>query len=54
MCDGGDDCCGSGNKCFEGEGDCDHDSDCAPGLVCGENNCKGPNFDSADDCCEKG
>ena len=54
-CDGGDDCCGSGDyKCLEGEGDCDSDSDCATGLFCGTNNCQGPNFDSGDDCCLKG
>ena len=54
-CDGGDDCCGSGNyKCLAGEGDCDSDSDCASGLFCGTNNCQGPNFDSGDDCCIKG
>merc|ERR1712226_1739446 len=54
-CDGGDACCSGGNyKCLEGEGDCDSDSDCAPGLFCGTNNCQGPNFDSGDDCCIKG
>jgi hypothetical protein len=53
-CDGGDNCCGSGNyKCLEGEGDCDHDSQCASGLFCGRNNCQGPNFDATDDCCVK-
>merc|ERR1711974_368315 len=53
-CDGGDACCSGGNyKCLEGEGDCDSDSDCAPGLYCGTNNCQGPNFDSGDDCCFK-
>ena len=31
-CDGGDDCCIG--QCGQGEGDCDRDSDCLPGLWC--------------------
>ena len=52
-CDGGDSCCGAnGYKCGEGEGDCDSNNDCKPGLTCGSNNCVGASFDSFDDCCE--
>jgi len=51
-CEGGDSCCTALNMCREGEGDCDQDSDCAPGLRCGRDNCQGPGFDSTDDCCE--
>ena len=44
-CFGGDSCCGSnGYQCGEGEGDCDYDSDCKPGLVCGKDNCKNPDI----------
>jgi len=52
-CDGGDSCCSAWNQCKEGEGDCDGDSDCAPGLRCGKDNCRGRGFDSTDDCCER-
>ena len=55
-CNGGDSCCGAnGYKCGEGEGDCDSDNDCQPGLICHQqlNNCKGDGFDSTDDCCTK-
>ncbi len=45
------DCC-RGKKCAEGEGDCDEDSECAEGLVCGTNNC-GAGFPSDYDCCTK-
>ena len=34
-----------------GEGDCDHEQDCAGNLVCGSDNCRGPGFDRDDDCC---
>ena len=34
-----------------GEGDCDHDDDCAGNLLCGDNNCVGLTFDGSDDCC---
>ena len=36
------------------DGDCDSDSDCKEGLVCGDNNCKtkyGGKWDYTDDCC---
>jgi len=46
------DCCKT-KKCAEGEGDCDSDSECADGLVCGTNNC-GAGFPNSDyDCCVK-
>jgi len=52
QCNGGDDCCGTnGYKCGLGEGDCDKDSDCKDGLVCGSENCVGAGFDKWDDCC---
>ena len=46
------------NKCDEGEGDCDFDSDCKDGLKCGDsfNNCwpnSGGEWDTKDDCCYK-
>ena len=50
-CDGGDSCCTPSNQCSLGEGDCDTDADCLPGLRCGKDNCKGDDFDSTDDCC---
>merc|ERR1711970_1264482 len=58
-CIGGDSCCsvdydddGSvDEECGLGEGDCDTDSDCLEGLVCGTDNCQGTGFDSTDDCC---
>ena len=43
-------------KCGENEGDCDNDSQCKDGLVCGSNNCptgSGSNFNSNTDCCTK-
>ena len=40
-CEGGDSCCVNGN-CGLNEGDCDRDSDCQAGLVCGTNNCHDP------------
>ena len=57
-CRGGDRCCGKeGNRlCGEGEGDCDHDDQCAGHLKCGKNNCahtSGGYWDPNDDCCEK-
>ena len=55
-CAGGDSCCTSGRKCYEGEGDCDTDDDCMPGLRCGQdkNYCRvntGHSWDTGDDCC---
>ena len=48
-------CCTSKNPCNEGEGDCDRDSHCAEGLVCGKDNCR--NFTKEakanSDCCVK-
>ena len=40
-CRGGDGCCGVGSTrlCLEGEGDCDHDDQCAGVLECGSDNC---------------
>ena len=46
-------CNGADSGCYniaEGDGDCDSDADCQPGLSCGENNCVRAQFDS-DDCC---
>jgi len=51
QCQGGDSCCTRDNQCFEGEGDCDHDSDCRGNLRCGTDNCYGKGFDDTDDCC---
>jgi len=51
------DCCSSSNKCGEGGGDCDSDSHCKSGLVCGSNNCREFNSQaskSADCCMKKG
>ena len=50
-CNGGDSCCTSTNQCNIGEGDCDKDSHCLPGLKCGKDNCIGDGFDKTDDCC---
>jgi len=55
-CDGGNSCCKNGN-CYEGEGDCDSNSDCYGDLVCGSSNCKSgwygdrSSFEDDDDCC---
>ena len=40
-CRGGDGCCGPATNrlCEEGEGDCDHDDQCAGVLQCGTDNC---------------
>ena len=52
-CSGEDHCCTPYNKCAADEGDCDSDSDCQDGLVCGKNNCPDkPGFEKGDDCCE--
>ena len=50
-CDGGDTCCTTSRRCAVGEGDCDGDWDCLPGLRCGVDNCHGGSFDGSDDCC---
>ena len=57
-CDGGtkgqmEECCDEDWRCGEGQGDCDDDDDCAPGLKCGKNNCDS-NFYRGADCCYKG
>lgn len=45
------DCCGGdGYQCKEGEGNCDVDSDCAEGLICGQSNCL---WGGNDNCCTK-
>ena len=62
FCHGGNGGC-NGNLC-EGDGDCDEDSDCASGLLCGTDNCAAfrdaatwnhecdaPGWDATDDCC---
>ena len=54
ICDGQDSCCTESNQCGVNEGDCDSDVDCKGDLVCGYDNCNGPNFDSTDDCCTFG
>merc|ERR1712183_136879 len=48
-------CCSSTYQCGENEGDCDDDSQCKPGLVCGEDNCNSidSRFASHADCCVK-
>jgi len=51
-CLGENNCCTSSRPCGIGDGDCDRDSHCRPGLRCGKNNCRGPGFDATDDCCE--
>eukprot|EP00746_Dinoflagellata_sp_MGD_P167314 gnl/MRDRNA2_/MRDRNA2_97838_c0_seq1.p1 gnl/MRDRNA2_/MRDRNA2_97838_c0~~gnl/MRDRNA2_/MRDRNA2_97838_c0_seq1.p1 ORF type:complete len:1970 (-),score=280.04 gnl/MRDRNA2_/MRDRNA2_97838_c0_seq1:28-5124(-) len=60
---GNQDCCGAdGYLCQENEGNCDVDSDCAEGLICGQANCiwNGDKLplnltggDVADNCCTK-
>ena len=49
-------CCTSDSPCKEDEGDCDKNSDCESGLVCGTDNCPfKSDFPSPGyDCCEKG
>jgi len=45
-------CCTVNNPCWIGEGDCDKDSECMDGLVCGKDNCEaGKGFDAKADCC---
>merc|ERR1719495_2334895 len=52
-CEGGDSCCTLDKPCFEGEGDCDEDSECRGNLRCGTDNCYGEGFDDTDDCCTR-
>jgi len=42
-------CCTKQKPCNLGDGDCDRNSDCRGGLVCGTNNC--PKFGKYKDCC---
>ena len=48
-------CCSSTHKCGVDQGDCDSDSDCSSGLICGTNNCQpkksGSNWHNLADCC---
>lgn len=47
-------CCGTNWGCKDipdGDGDCDMDSDCQTGLMCGVKNCVGGQYDADDDCC---
>ncbi len=45
-------CCKPGRHlCTDNEGDCDSNSDCVEGLVCGTDNCKGDAFYEGTDCC---
>jgi hypothetical protein len=63
-CTGGNNCCSWSNKCQEGMGDCDNDSECTDGLSCGVDNCGDftqnnipdvydsfTGWDKTDDCC---
>merc|ERR1711915_1041043 len=57
-CNGGSNawsCCTSSNRCGLGGGDCDSNSHCQSGLVCGNNNCRNfhPGAQSSADCCER-
>ena len=49
----GDSCCSPTEPCGLWGGDCNSDSDCAGGLVCGSNNCNlmFPSASSTSDCC---
>ncbi len=51
-CTGDNSCCSVENPCYEGEGDCDTDDECVPGLNCGRSNCQGTTFGDTDDCCQ--
>ena len=55
-CNGREDCCTSENKCGEWDGNCDSNSVCQTGLICGYNNCPrkyGDSWDLTDNCCFK-
>ena len=43
-------CCKPDNQCGQDEGDCDNDTDCLNGYICGNNNCPSE-FASSHDCC---
>ena len=54
-CNGGtedeiDDCCEHYGPYCEGQGDCNDDNECGPGLICGDSNC-GQGFYYGADCC---
>jgi len=48
-------CCSTSNRCGVGQGDCDRDSDCQDGLICGNDNCRPfiPGVHPRADCCIK-
>ena len=46
-------CCSVRALCELGQGDCDHDNECAGDLVCGINNCGSEFLWSKADCCMK-
>merc|ERR1711962_147094 len=48
-------CCSTSNRCGVGQGDCDRDSDCQDGLICGNDNCRSfiPGVHPRADCCIK-
>lgn len=48
---GNNSCCTTSNLCDIGEGDCDTDSECKPGLLCGVGNCSWDERDPNDGCC---
>ena len=51
-CIGDFDFCSSSYPCGEDQGDCDSDSQCNAGLICGTDNCPSHlEFDSTVDCC---
>lgn len=49
-------CSSSSRQCSVGQGDCDKNSDCAVGLLCGKDNCQQfhPNAEKSSDCCYDG
>ena len=50
-------CCTSEHHCWEGEGDCDLNTQCARGLFCGVDNCQGKEWEGIPDyydCCARG
>ena len=55
-CTGMNQCCSHNNKCNVQEGDCNSDSDCMDGLICGKYNCEKTDdlwWNQGDDCCQK-
>ena len=44
-------CCTDSDPCVAGDGECDSDSECVNGLICGNDNC-GPLFPWGFDCCK--